>query len=371
LRKLLYLCADNPSRIARHFRLGDEILDSDETGRSFRRSLIISRNNLKANRAKSYCRKQRRNFIGYFALAVNQKLQEVDRKCRIVGKRKTVSYFLDFLSTIETAQLLLTLSYANRYFSLILHAHCLFVTIPNFWKKMALRTITKLTSRFLFFKICTKRSKTRLAYERFAAAVRMLAINCSKKRYTRTRKLLELAKKEFARVQTAARNYDAARMYVDNHDGGRSICGIVKYNRILINAFRELQNLGVSGNHHLGATHGYLAAHFERKNRGARKSKSRFKNYKIHFQRQPRGICCPNAPTSRASRLFKDAGIEYFIGDSHAIIYGDPRPRFGVHAPVLCGNGVAVFARDVETSQQVWSAEAGYPGNAGLPRILP
>jgi 1,4-alpha-glucan branching enzyme len=30
----------------------------------------------------------------------------------------------------------------------------------------------------------------------------------------------------------------------------------------------------------------------------------------------------------------------------------------------MCPNGVAVFARDVETSQQVWSAEVGYPGNA-------
>ena len=59
----------------------------------------------------------------------------------------------------------------------------------------------------------------------------------------------------------------------------------------------------------------------------------------------------------------KDAGIEYFIGDSHAILYGDPRPRYGVHSPVKCQNGVAVFARDVETSQQVWSAEVGYPGN--------
>jgi len=34
------------------------------------------------------------------------------------------------------------------------------------------------------------------------------------------------------------------------------------------------------------------------------------------------------------------------------------------HAPVVCPNGTAVFARDVETSQQVWSAEVGYPGDA-------
>jgi len=88
-------------------------------------------------------------------------------------------------------------------------------------------------------------------------------------------------------------------------------------------------------------------------------------NYRKHFGRQPRGIWLPEcAYEPGIEDLLKEAGIEYFIGDTHAILYGDPRPRFGVHAPVVCRNGVAVFARDVETSRQVWSAEVGYPGNA-------
>jgi 1,4-alpha-glucan branching enzyme len=44
-------------------------------------------------------------------------------------------------------------------------------------------------------------------------------------------------------------------------------------------------------------------------------------------------------------------------------LYGDPRPKYGVFAPVRCPNGVAVFARDLETSQQVWSSIVGYPGH--------
>jgi 1,4-alpha-glucan branching enzyme len=87
-------------------------------------------------------------------------------------------------------------------------------------------------------------------------------------------------------------------------------------------------------------------------------------NYKKHFHRQPRGIWlaeCAYEPG--VEQILKDNGIEYFISDTHAILYGDPRPRFGVHAPVVCPNGTAVFARDVDTSQQVWSAEIGYPGN--------
>ena len=88
-------------------------------------------------------------------------------------------------------------------------------------------------------------------------------------------------------------------------------------------------------------------------------------NYQKHFGRKPRGIWlaeCAYEPG--VDELLKDAGIEYFISDTHAILYGDPRPKYGVHAPVVTPNGIAVFARDLETSQQVWSAEVGYPGNA-------
>ncbi|HSK72849.1 MAG TPA: 1,4-alpha-glucan branching protein domain-containing protein, partial [Pyrinomonadaceae bacterium] len=113
-----------------------------------------------------------------------------------------------------------------------------------------------------------------------------------------------------------------------------------------------------------GATHGFLPLILTPEARRAQVEVA-VKNYKKHFGRQPRGIWLPEcAYEPGVETLLKDNGIEYFIGDSHAILYGEPRPRYGVHAPVKCSNGVAVFARDVETSEQVWSAEVGYPGNA-------
>ncbi|NJM53830.1 MAG: DUF1957 domain-containing protein, partial [Blastocatellia bacterium] len=47
-------------------------------------------------------------------------------------------------------------------------------------------------------------------------------------------------------------------------------------------------------------------------------------NYNKHFGRNPRGIWlaeCAYEPG--VENLLKEAGIEYFIGDSHAILYGD------------------------------------------------
>jgi 1,4-alpha-glucan branching enzyme len=136
-----------------------------------------------------------------------------------------------------------------------------------------------------------------------------------------------------------------------------------RYGRNLVNAFRELQEEGVLEIITCGATHGFLPLISTEESRRAQIVVA-VENYRKHFGRQPRGIWLPEcAYEPGVEVLLKEAGIEYFIGDTHSILYGDPRPRYGVHAPVMCPDAVAVFARDVETSRQVWSAEVGYPGS--------
>jgi starch synthase len=55
-------------------------------------------------------------------------------------------------------------------------------------------------------------------------------------------------------------------------------------------------------------------------------------------------------------------GLRFFFLESHGILRGSTRARYGVHAPVICPSGVAAFARDPECSKQVWSATEGFPG---------
>lgn len=61
--------------------------------------------------------------------------------------------------------------------------------------------------------------------------------------------------------------------------------------------------------------------------------------------------------------MVADAGLRYMITDAHGLLYAKPRPRYGMYAPIFTETGVAVFGRDHESSQQVWSAEVGYPGD--------
>ena len=49
--------------------------------------------------------------------------------------------------------------------------------------------------------------------------------------------------------------------------------------------------------------------------------------------------------------------------ESHAALYADPTPIYGTYSPIVSPEGVVCFARDIESSKQVWSSICGYPGD--------
>ena len=256
------------------------------------------------------------------------------------------------------------------YFSLILHAHLPFVRHPEYpefleedWFYEAI-TEVYLPLIFILQNLHEAGAGPRLAMNISPPLCEMLADKLLEERYTRhLENLLELARKEEERTRSEAPEFiEAAQMYVENLSMSLHLWND-RYGRNLINAFRELQEEGVLEIITCTATHGFMPLISTPEARRAQVQIA-VANYRKHFGRSPRGIWlaeCAYEPGIET--LLKDAGIEYFVADTHALLYGDPRPKFGVHAPVVCPNGVAVFARDVETSQQVWSAEIGYPGN--------
>jgi 1,4-alpha-glucan branching enzyme len=86
--------------------------------------------------------------------------------------------------------------------------------------------------------------------------------------------------------------------------------------------------------------------------------------YQKIFGRKTPGIWLPECGYNPGDELqLKKEGIKYFLVDTHGVLFGSPRPRFGVFNPYMCKSGVAVYGRDTESSKQVWSAEEGYPGD--------
>jgi 1,4-alpha-glucan branching enzyme len=256
------------------------------------------------------------------------------------------------------------------YFSLVLHAHLPFVRHPEYpefleedWLYEAI-TEVYLPLIYIFQNLHEAGAAPRVAINLSPPLSEMLADELLQTRYTtHLENLLELADKEVERTRAeAVEFYDVAVMYAKNLRASLALWND-RYGRDLVGAFRELQDKGVLEIITCGATHGFLPLISTDEARRAQIAVA-VANYKKHFGRRPRGIWLPECAYELGiEELLKEYGIEYFISDTHAILYGDPRPKYGVHAPVVCPNGVAVFARDVETSRQVWSAEVGYPGN--------
>lgn len=86
--------------------------------------------------------------------------------------------------------------------------------------------------------------------------------------------------------------------------------------------------------------------------------------FERHFGVCPQGMWLPEcAYDTRIDPFLKDVGIRYFFVDNHALSTAAPQPVFGSFSPILTPQGIAAFGRDLESSQQVWSSEEGYPGD--------
>ncbi|RJO66899.1 MAG: DUF1957 domain-containing protein [Myxococcales bacterium] len=137
-----------------------------------------------------------------------------------------------------------------------------------------------------------------------------------------------------------------------------------RYGGNLLQAFRDIQatdNLEIIT---CAATHGFLPLmqHQPAAIRGQIETAAI--DYERVFGRDPKGIWLPECGYFEGlDDYLAEAGLRYFLVDSHGINFAEPRPMAGVYAPIFCPSGVAAFARDVESSKQVWSSEEGYPGD--------
>jgi 1,4-alpha-glucan branching enzyme len=189
----------------------------------------------------------------------------------------------------------------------------------------------------------------------------MLADPLLRERYRRhIEKLVELTEREV--VRTRGTEFEEAAVAHYRHFEG-SLRTYDAYHGDLVAGFRQLQNEGALEIITSGATHGFLPLMMRREARRAQIEVGKH-NYRKHFGRNPRGIWLPEcAFVPGVDELLADAGIRFFIVDAHAIMFGVPRPRRAIYAPVITPAGVAAFARDVTTGEKVWSSEVGYPGD--------
>lgn len=260
---------------------------------------------------------------------------------------------------------------AKGYLSLVMHAHLPYVRHPEYehfleedWFFEAI-TETYIPLINAFDSLINDNIDFRVTMTLTPTLVSMFHDPMLQGRYLRTiNKQIELAYKEVERTKFQPEYNHLAMMYRDLFLNCRYVFE-EKYGRNLVNAFKKFAQLGKLEIVTCTATHAFLP--LLQLNEQAIKAQVYMgvKYYTDVFGFAPKGIWlgeCAYYPG--LDRILADNGIKFFFVDTHGMMYGDSRPKYGVYTPVYCPSGVAAFARDPESSHQVWSAETGYPGDA-------
>jgi len=194
--------------------------------------------------------------------------------------------------------------------------------------------------------------------------ISMLTDGLLQDRYLRhINKLIELGHKEVERTRWQPEFQHLAIMYLNNFCKARDT--FQRFNRNLTIPFKNFQDCGKLEIITCGATHGFFPLMDICRESVRAQVKVAVSHYETVFGRKPRGIWMPECGYHPGhDEILKEAGLSYFFSDSHGVLHGAPRPKYGVFAPVYCrGTGVACFGRDLESSKQVWSSIDGYPGD--------
>ncbi len=255
------------------------------------------------------------------------------------------------------------------YLCIVLHGHLPYVRHPEHedfleedWLYEAI-TETYIPLILMFERLTNDHINFKMTMSVTPTLASMLTDELLQQRYLRhINKLIELAHKEVERTRWLGDFNKLALMYLNIFTEARDL--FERYNRNLVLAFKRFQDQGNLEIITCGATHGYFPLMDVAKSSVRAQVKVAAANYEKNFGRRPRGIWLPECGYQPGDdEVLKECGIKYFFTDSHGILHGTPRPKYGVFAPVYCKSGVACFGRDMESSKQVWSSVEGYPGD--------
>jgi 1,4-alpha-glucan branching enzyme len=176
--------------------------------------------------------------------------------------------------------------------------------------------------------------------------------------------LVELAHREVERTaREEPRFHELARTYVHDFERIRRVFR-EDYRSNLIGAFRRHRDAGKLEIITCGATHGFLPLMDAVPQAVRAQVQVAVQHYRKHLDRDPAGIWLPECGYMPGHEGFlREAGLRFSFLDSHGIVDAHPRPTHGALAPIMAPGEVVFFGRDLESSRQVWSAEAGYPGD--------
>jgi len=254
--------------------------------------------------------------------------------------------------------------------SIILHAHLPFVRHPEYEEAIEERWLFEaITESYVPLIEMLERLEEdgiryRLTLSLSPTLLSMLADPLLQRRYQeRLERLIELGSKELHRTRSQPSSQALAHFYTQRLMGIRRKV-VDRYRGNLVEAFRSLMAAGHVEIITTAATHGYLPLLAVSPPAVRAQIRVGLACFEQFFGRRTKGFWLPECGYCQGvDGILRQHGIRYTVLETHGVTRADPSPRFGVHAPIYCSSGLAVFGRDPTLSRQVWSATEGYPGD--------
>jgi 1,4-alpha-glucan branching enzyme len=260
---------------------------------------------------------------------------------------------------------------SSGFLALILHAHLPFVRHPEhehfleedwFFEAITetyiplLRMMERLVDDSVPFKLTMSLTPTLCA---------MLQVQLLRERYVRHLDLLiDLTAREQKRNRKDPQLRDLADFYFKTLHETRALF-VDEWKGDLLSLFRELRHTGALEIIASAATHGLLPILQQQAPQAARAQVLIGRDVYVDlFGAEPAGFWLPEcAYVPALDPILQETNIRWFVLDAHGLLFGKPRPRRSIYAPCYTSAGPAAFARDGDSSRQVWSAHEGYPGD--------
>lgn len=256
------------------------------------------------------------------------------------------------------------------YVNFVLHAHLPYIHHPESedyleeeWLFEAISE-TYIPLLLNFKKLEEEKIDFRITMTMTPPLLNMLDNRLLQERYIKyLNKHIELCEKEIERTKYDSRLNSLSYYYLDRYKNDLHIFKKV-YDCNLIKGFKHFQDIGVLEIITCGATHGYFPILYVNEKTVRAQIAVGVETYKKFFKKSPRGIWLPECGyVPEADQYLREFGIEYIITETHGVLYADPTPVYGTFAPIISHSNIVAFARDLESSRQVWSSISGYPGD--------
>jgi 1,4-alpha-glucan branching enzyme len=257
----------------------------------------------------------------------------------------------------------------RSYLALVLHAHLPFVRHPEHERFLEenwlFEAITECYVPLLqvFQGWARDGMRTRLTLTLTPTLCSMLQDPLLQSRYRRyLENVITLCEKEVIRTHWEPACNRLAEFYLQRVRSIRGTYAAAGGN--LVAAFRVFQEGGYLEIITSAATHALLPLLATHPSAVRAQIRVACDHYRSCFGRDPVGIWLPEcAYVEGLEDVLAEAGLRWFITETHALLHARPRPRYAFFAPVITGAGVAAFGRDHDSAKQVWSRHEGYPGD--------